>query len=58
MLGLHDLLHAFVVLHRIRYRCRSRVTDVVIVETARIAINTIEGSKGIVLDGPKERIPQ
>lgn len=40
MLGLLDLYHAFVVLHRFRKRCRSRVTDSVVAETARIAMNT------------------
>ena len=40
MLGLLDLFHAFVVLHRVRQRGRSRVTDVVLAETARIAMNT------------------
>ena len=37
MLGLLNVCHAFVVFHRFRQRCRSRVTDVVFVETARIA---------------------
>ena len=35
MLGLLDLLHAFVEFHRFRHRSRSRVTDVVLGETAR-----------------------
>ena len=47
MLGLLDRFHAFVVLQRFRQRCRPRVTDVVVAETARIAINTqIERFKG------------
>ena len=50
MLGLLDMFHAFVVLQRFRYRCRSRVTDVVGAETARIAINTEKKVQGIVLD--------
>ena len=36
MLGLQDRFHAFVVLQRVRDRCRSRVTDVVVHETPRI----------------------
>ena len=55
MLGLPDQFHAFVVLHRFRQRCRSRVTDVVVAETARIAINTKRQVQGIVLD-QKERM--
>ena len=55
MLGLLDLFHAFVVLQRIRNRCRSRVTDVVAAETARIAMNTQKkGSRDSVR--PKERM--
>ena len=51
MLGLQDRFHAFVVLQRVRNRCRSRVTDVVAVaETARIAINTKRKVQGIALD--------
>ena len=51
MLGLLDLLHGAVVLHRFRQRCRSRVTDVVVVETARIANeHQKERCQGIVLD--------
>ena len=47
MLGLLDRFHAFVVLQRFRQRCRPRVTDVVVVETAPIATNTqIERFKG------------
>ena len=56
MLGLPDQFHAFVVLHRFRQRCRSRVTDVVVLETTRIAMNTkLERLLGIVLD-QKERM--
>ena len=50
MLGLLDLLHAFVLLQRFRNRIRPRVTDVVAVETARIAMNTQKKVQGIVLD--------
>ena len=51
MLGLLDLLHGAVVLHRFRQRCRSRVTDAVAVETARIANEPqIRKVHGIVLD--------
>ena len=55
MLGLLDEFHAFVVLQRFRQRCRSRVTDVVLEETARIAMNTNRKVQGIVLD-QKERM--
>ena len=56
MLSLPDIFHAFVVLHRFRHRGRSRVTDVVVAETARIAMNTqIEKFKEIALD-QKERM--
>ena len=50
MLGLLDLFHAFVVFQRFRQRCRSRVTDGVVAETARIAVNTQRKVQGIVLD--------
>ena len=40
MLGLPDHSHAFVVFQRVRQRCRSRVTDAVAMETARIAVHT------------------
>ena len=51
MLGLPDRFHAFVVLQRFRQRGRSRVTDVVAVETARIANETQkERVQGMVLD--------
>ena len=50
MLGLPDRFHAFGVLQCFRQRCRSRVTDVVALKTARIAMNTQkERCKGIVL---------
>ena len=39
MLGLPDRFHGTVVLHRFRNRCRSRVTDDVVLETTRIAMN-------------------
>ena len=49
MLGLPDRFHAFVVLQRFRQRCRSRGTDFVVAETARIAMNTQkEGSRDSV----------
>lgn len=50
MLGLQDVCHAFVALQHFRQRCRSRVTDVVVAETARIAMNTKKKVQGIVLD--------
>ena len=51
MLGLPDRFHAFVVFQRFSDRCRPRVTDAVVAETARIAMNTqIERLQGIVLD--------
>ena len=51
MLGLLDLFHAFVVLQRFRHSCRTRVTDVVVGKTARIAMNTQNRKvQGIVLD--------
>ena len=46
LLGLLDRFHAFVVLQRFRQRCRSRVTDAVALETARIA-NEHTNRKGI-----------
>ena len=50
-LGLLDPFHAFVVLHRFRQRCHSRVTDVVDAETARIALEyTNRKVQGKVLD--------
>ena len=56
MLGLLDHFHAFVVLQRFRQRCRSRGTDVVAAETARIANeHTKRKVQGIVLD-QKERM--
>ena len=56
MLGLLDRFHGTVVLHRFRQRGRSRVTDVVAVDTARIANETQkERCQGIVLD-QKERM--
>ena len=55
MLGLPDRFHTFVVLHRFRQRCRSRGTDVVAAETARIVMNTQkEGSRESVR--PNERM--
>ena len=50
MLGLPDRFHAFVVFQRFRQRCRSRVTDGVVAETARIAVNAQRKVQGIVLD--------
>ena len=55
MLGLLDVLQAFVVRQRFRQRCCPRVTDVVALETARIAMKTqIEGSRDSVR--PKMRM--
>ena len=56
MLGLHDRVHAFVVFQRFRNLCRSKVTDGVAVETARIAMNTHKkkGSRDSVR--PEERM--
>ena len=48
MLGLLDQFHAFVVFQRFRNRGRSRGTDVVVPETARIAMNTNRKVQGIV----------
>ena len=49
MLGLLDLFHGTVVFHRFRNRCRSRGTDVVLLETARNAMKrTKEGSRDSV----------
>ena len=39
MLDLPDHFDAFVVFNRFRQRCHSRVTDAVVAETARIAVN-------------------
>ena len=50
MLGLLDVCHAFVVLQRFPYRCRSRGTDVVAAETARIAMNANRKMQRIALD--------
>ena len=51
MLGLLDRFHAFVVLQRFRQRGRSRDTDAVSVETARIANETqTERLQGAVLE--------
>ena len=50
MLGLLNVCHAFVVFHRFRQRCRSRVTDGVAVVTARIYEHTKRKVQGIVLD--------
>ena len=50
MLGLLDRFHAFVVLQRFPYRCRSRGTDVVAAETARIAMNANRKMQRIALD--------
>ena len=56
MLGLRDRFHAFVVLHRFRQRGRSRVTDAVAGETARIANEHTKRkvSRDSVI--PKERV--
>ena len=56
MLGLLDRFHAFVVLQRFRQRCRSRGTDVVLAETARIANEHTKRkvSRDSVI--PKERV--
>ena len=50
MLGLPDRFHAFVVFQRFRQRCRSRVTDVVVAESARIANEHKREGSRIVLD--------
>lgn len=50
MLGLPDVCHAFVLFQRSRQRCRSRGTDVVAVETTRVAMNTNRKIQGLVLD--------
>ena len=50
MLGLLDRLHAFVELQRFRQRCRSRVANAIVIETARIGITTNIKVQGIVLD--------
>ena len=42
MSGLLDRFHAFVEFQRLRHHFRSRVTDVVLGETARIGMNTNE----------------
>ena len=50
MRGLLDRFNAFVLFQRSRNRSRSRVTDAVAAETARIAMNTNNKVQGIVLD--------
>ena len=48
MRGLPDVCHAFVVFHRFRQRGRSRVTDVVADDTARINEHKKKGSRDSV----------
>ena len=50
MLGLPDDFHAFVLFQRFRQRCRSRVTDVVEHETARMQQTHKQIGSWIVLD--------
>ena len=59
MLGLPDVCYAFVVLHRVRQRCRARVTDVIAPKTARVAMYTQKESyKGIVFRPKREEATQ